>query len=135
MRQLRNNFPIMQRLFDGPSANESCPRRHVSTVPLQPLYLLNNPFILRQAELFAARVLAKAGQDPFQQIESAFALALGRLPEKVDIEAVRAFLDSQEYAATRESQQTLAGNPGQPPLKLVHFCHALLNLNEFVYLE
>jgi mono/diheme cytochrome c family protein len=134
-RQLRNNFPIMQRLFDGPSANETCPRRHVSTVPLQPLYLLNNPFILRQAELFAVRVLAKAGQDPLQQIESAFALALGRPPGKADIEAVRAFLNSQEYSATQESHQSLSGNPGQPPLSLVHFCHALLNLNEFVYLE
>jgi len=127
-RQQRDNFPIMQRLFDGPSTSESCPRRHVSTVALQPLYLINNPFILKQAEKFAARVLAEAGHDELQQIESAFVLALGRLPEKAEIEAVHAFFEAYKTAAT-------PGVDGKPSLGLVHLCHALLNLNEFIYLE
>src|SRR2546426_3727645 len=178
VRQLRNNFPIMQKLFNGPSASESCPRRHVSTVALQPLYMLNNPFSLKQAELFAARVFRISGQDPLRQIESAFLLALGRPPEKADVEAVRAFLETYKGAETLSGNGTsrkstehqvvaligkastgsatkrAAGdgevtegttqptavqltneNPKQPPQGLVHLCHALLNLNEFFYLE
>jgi hypothetical protein len=30
---------------------------------------------------------------------------------------------------------TASENPEQPPLALIHLCHALLNLNEFVYVE
>jgi hypothetical protein len=180
VRQLRNNFPIMQKLFNGPSASETCPRRHVSTVALQPLYMLNNPFILKQAELFAARVLENAGQDPLRQIQLAFVLALGRPPERADVEAVSAFWETYKgaqthtgYGTSQKSTQrqvvALIGkaptssatkgaagdgevterttkpqptavqltneNPKQPPQGLVHLCHALLNLNEFFYLE
>jgi mono/diheme cytochrome c family protein len=180
MRQLRNNFPAMQKLFNGPSASESCPRRHVSTVALQPLYMLNNPFILKQAELFAARVFGNAGHDPLRQIQLAFVLALGRPAEKADIEAVRAFLETYKGAETLTQNGTnqdqerrapalvgkaLVGsatkgttadgetadgttkpkppavsqltneNPKQPPRELVHLCQALLNLDEFFYLE
>ena len=180
MRQLRDNFPVMQELFDGPSASESCPRRHVSTVALQPLYMLNNPFVLKQAERFAARVLERAGNDPLRQTQLAFILALGRPAEKADVEAVNAFLrahkavetpsgdgmsQSAEPRGTALAGRGLGGtatggasrrgggtasttnpppilvpptaseNPEQPPLALIHLCHALLNLNEFVYVE
>jgi hypothetical protein len=51
----RSKFAPMHTLFDGPTANESCARRHNSTVPLQPLYLLNSPFIRHRAQAFASR--------------------------------------------------------------------------------
>lgn len=171
MRQLRDNPPVMQDLFDGPSATESCPRRHVSTVALQPLYMLNNPFILQQAKLFAKRVMKHAGQDSLRQIQTAFALALGRPPEPGDVQDAQAFMN--DYTARnepfrnkgRQAPPSVSRNePGEipdnteagtgtstsgngvelgstreidvePPVGLVHFCHALLNLNEFVYLE
>jgi hypothetical protein len=154
MRQLRDNFPVMQKLFDGATANESCTRRHVATVASQPLYLLNNPFILRQAEAFARRVRAKAGGDEARQVEAAFLLALGRPPDEADRQAVREFLDAHGGAAPpgdggtppkADPSQYLGrflgfgrlppkADPNQPPLRLVHLCHAILNLNEFLYL-
>ncbi len=42
LRQKRVEPPPMTGLFDLPSANESCPKRHVSTIALQPLYLMNS---------------------------------------------------------------------------------------------
>jgi hypothetical protein len=125
--QKRENPPPLAGLFDLPAAAaESCARRYVSTVPLQALYLLNNEFATGRGKAFAGRAFAQAGKDQERQVESAFLLALGRGPDEVEREAARRFFE----AHTADS----AGVGGTPPA-LVDFCQALLNLNEFVYLE
>ncbi len=117
--QKRERPPAVQGLFDGPSAAaESCPRRNVSTVPLQPLYLLNNAFAVCRAEAFARRVREQAGRDLARQIEAAFELALGRAPEEAERQAADDFFRAHALDGA-----------------LASFCQALLNLNEFVYLE
>ena len=119
--QRRGKAPAFQPLFDGPNAiPESCARRHVSTVPLQALYLLNNDFAFARAKAFAGRVRARAGDDRERQVDTAFALALGRAPDAADRAAARRFF---------------AGQRGEPLSGLISFCQALLNVNEFVYLE
>ena len=120
--QRRSRAPMMQKMFDGPSAaNESCARRHVTTVPLQALYLLNNDFSVQRARAFAARLEGKSAERAVQ-IDHAFQLALGRAPE-----------DAERVAAQRffERHQASEGAPSA----LVLFCQALLNVNEFVYIE
>jgi hypothetical protein len=99
--QKRHAFPEVQELFDGPSGGESCPCRHVSTVSLQPLYLMNSPFVAGRS-----KALAERAKTP----EAAFLLALGRAPSKAELEAASG-------------------------LDLQALCHALFNLNEFVYCE
>jgi hypothetical protein len=120
LQQWRDDMPRVQALFDGPTANESCPRRHVSTVPLQPLYGMNNPFPLARAEALAARVRERAGDDAARQVEEAFVLALGRPP------------DERERASTARFRAAYSDDAAKA---LVHLCHALLNTNEFAYLE
>jgi hypothetical protein len=123
--QKREHPPAVQHLFDGPSAaTESCPKRQVSTVPLQALYLLNNEFVLSRAEALARRVLARAGTERRQQIETAFLLTLGRRPETAERAAARKFFATYAEGGTKNGQTAL-----------VHFCHSLLSLNEFIYLE
>ena len=56
--------------------------RNVSTVPTQALTLLNNEFVLRQAQLFADRVKKEAGDDPAKQIDLAYRIALTRPPTR-----------------------------------------------------
>jgi hypothetical protein len=84
---------------------------------LQALYLLNNDFALKRAEAFAKRVRDKAGDDRGKQTETAFRLALGRTPDAEERKLAAAFFDE-------------AGDDA-----LVPFCQAVLNLNEFAYLE
>jgi hypothetical protein len=124
--QKRERPPALQGLFDGPSASaESCPRRHVSTVALQSLYLLNNDFAVGRARAFARRVLARAGTDRGKQVGEAFRLALGRAPDAAERAAVGRFF--ARHAGDQE--------PGEVPVALVQLCGALLNVNEFVYIE
>lgn len=115
--QKREAPPHVQAIFDGPSAaTESCSQRLVSTTALQPLYLLNHEFVLARAEKLADRVMRVASNDPERQVEAAFEIALGRSP------------DASELAWGSEFIRT-------SPQGLARFCHALLNLNEFIYLE
>lgn len=139
--QKRDLLPEVQRLFDGANANEPCGRRLVTTVSLQPLYLLNSPFAARLADRFAERVRNAAGDDPRQQVEFAYRWALGRGPDAEETAAALAFLrqpttptantESSRVSPKRDEPATVAAP--WPPLR--RLCQVLMNLNEFVYLE
>ncbi len=98
--------------FDCPDATAAAPRRNVSTTPLQALNLLNDPFVVHQAERFAQRVRREAGDAPEAQVERAFRLAFGRGPS----------------AEERAAGVRVVGRHG-----LSLLCRALYNANEFVF--
>ncbi|HEX8200823.1 MAG TPA: DUF1549 and DUF1553 domain-containing protein, partial [Isosphaeraceae bacterium] len=127
LNQKRERPPAMQALFDGPSAAaESCPRRHVSTVPLQALHQLNSPFATQRARAFARRVVGREGNDRDRQIAASFLLALGRPPDDAERAAAEAYF--RAIAPGDDDAE-------EPTGALVLFCQALLNVNEFLYLE
>ena len=101
-------------VFDLPDQNLTCGARNVSTVPTQALTLMNNDFVLRQANLFAGRVSEAAPGDPAKQISLAYRIALGREPSVEELQIGREFLSKQQ---------------------LVDLTHVLLNLNEFLYIR
>lgn len=99
--------------FDCPDGGQIAPKRNVSTTPLQALNLLNGAFLLQQADFLAAR--AKTGSDtPVSQVRRVFRLAFQRLPTK-----------SEEAAAVK-----LVEEHG-----LAALCRAMLNANEFLYVD
>ena len=77
--------------------------------------MLNNDFMLRQANLFAARLKRQAEGDPAQWVNIGWELALGRKPNE------------QEKAKALE--MFAAGDHDQA---LTRFCLLLFNLNEFI---
>jgi hypothetical protein len=104
-------YPMLHA-FDLPDQNISFGARHVSTLPTQALILMNDEFVLRQAQLLADRLKREAGTDVARQITLAYQLALSRPPA------------SQELATA--SGLVAAGS-------LTDFTSVLLNLTEFVY--
>ena len=116
-RNLR--YPLFS-LFDSPDRIETCSRRFVTTTAPQALTLLNDSIVLRFAKSFAARVVKEAGTDPDKAIDRAFALALSRPPI------------TEEQAAM---QKFLKNHPRPFPDAIADLCHALLNLNEFLYID
>ncbi|MEO7318008.1 MAG: DUF1553 domain-containing protein, partial [Chthoniobacteraceae bacterium] len=96
--------------FDLPDNALSCPGRTVSTVAPQALTLLNSPFAVEMANSFAERVRREGGDE----IERAFNLALQRPP------------DAAERASCAQFRQQRS---------LAELCRALLNVNEFVYVD
>jgi len=122
LAQRRSEMPDAMTLFDSPEAVASCQGREVSTVALQPLYLLNSEFVLRRAEAFARRVAAEAGEKAERRVETAFRLALGRGPDADEAAMAAGLLGD----GSPDGSDSSAG--------LVQLCHALFNLNEFVNL-
>jgi hypothetical protein len=110
----RRSLPYpMFDTFDHPDMNIVSGARNVSTVPTQALTLLNNPFVLAQAERLAERVASQA-REPESQVDLAYRIAVGRSPTR------------QEMAIALDliAKQSLAS-----------FTHVLLNLDEFLYMR
>jgi hypothetical protein len=116
-------------VFDGPDATQSCSRRQTTTIPLQSLELLNDRFARQQAESLAARLEAEVGKDAKSQIDRAFWLALSRGPSESELKNSFSFLETQ----TVEYEESGSDDPRGDAL--IDFCQALMNLNEFVYVD
>jgi cytochrome c553 len=89
-------------------------KRNESLSPLQALALLNNGFMVTQAQYFAARLQQERPRDIAAQIQRAYWLAFGRAPTATEQAKCLAF----------------AQNYGLPNL-----CRALFNLNEFAFAD
>ena len=134
-------YPLFET-FDMPDTHETCARRNVTTSPVQALALLNSSVTHDWARSFAGRVLAGAGADPDRQLDTAWSLAYGRVPDATERRLAREFLRTQsEVIAVRRTAGAPVSAPGNVPAgvtpesaaSLVDLCHALLNSNEFVY--
>ncbi len=70
--------------FDYPDANVHSEQRSITTTPMQKLFMLNSPFILRHAADFAARLQAGAEDDP-SRITNAYRLLFARDPDDTEL--------------------------------------------------
>ncbi len=100
--------------FDCPDPSTTAPRRAVTTTPLQALALLNNSFVLRMADKFAARVEREAGADVARQVARTYQLAYSRDPT-----------DDESAAARQVVEQHGLGV----------LTRAIFNSNEFLYVD
>ena len=119
-RNLRN--PLFE-LFDRPDAQMSCSRRNESTTAPQALMLLNSEFAHAIAAKLATDLNATHGSDAAALITEATMRCLSRQPTEQEKEAGQKFLQKQT-AITPNFQAALAD-----------YCLALLNSNEFVYVD
>jgi hypothetical protein len=117
-------------IFDGPDTNSSSEARTHSTVPLQALYLMNNPFVQDQAAALAERLIA-SGNDPVERIRRAYKLAWGRSPEPGESDRALEFL--------RACGLSLASSTQSPPARerdaWTSLAKILLAANEFLYVD
>ncbi|MFM7244129.1 MAG: DUF1549 and DUF1553 domain-containing protein, partial [Planctomycetaceae bacterium] len=78
-------------LFDMPSPAVVTGQRPQTTVPAQSLYLLNDRFVIRQAEE-AAEWLAEEEPDEWRRTERAWLRFFGRPPSAAEVDAALAFV-------------------------------------------
>lgn len=119
-RNLRH--PLFE-LFDRPDAQISCARRNESTTAPQALMLLNSEFAHNVADKLAANLNENHGSDAAALISGATLRCLSREATKLEIENGQKFLQKQT-ALTPNFRAALAD-----------YCLALLNSNEFLYLD
>src|SRR5262249_30880068 len=111
-RNLR--YPFFEA-FDRPDTNASCPRRSVTTIAPQALTLLNSTSAHEAAASLASRAARDPGPASDARVRRVFRLAYGREPDGDELRIALAFLDRDP--------------------SLAHRCLAVINANEFVYLD
>jgi hypothetical protein len=121
--EVRRNFLSPWMLaFDTPVPATTVGRRTVSNVPAQALALLNDPFVVGQARLWAERTLRTVGPSTEERVRHLYRSAFAREPSAREITAATEFLETA--AAT--------GSAGDAWSDL---CHSLVNSKEFVFIQ
>lgn len=112
MTKVRQERDAVFGVFDCPDCNQVVPKRSRSTTPLQALNLLNSPFVMQQANLFAAR-LEQEAETTDERIVWAYERCFSRRPDADEVESAEKFIRATD---------------------LQQFARAMLNANEFVFI-
>ena len=108
---VRGGDKTMLDTFDCPDPSVATPIRQISNTPVQALTLMNNSFVIKQADLLALRLTAEATSSR-EQVRLAFNLLFSRPPTSNEVDNAQRFLTKHSLSL---------------------YCRALLNSNEFVY--
>jgi hypothetical protein len=108
-------YPLFDA-FDLPDMHNSCARRSQTTTAPQALLMLNGEFIQEQARSWSQKLEQSSSGDVGSQIAFAYRCAWGRPATEEEIRLALTYLR-------------------QPGVTLGDFCHALLNTNEFLYVD
>jgi hypothetical protein len=127
-RNLR--FPIFDA-FDLPDMHNSCSRRLTTTTAPQALLLLNGVLALGHARAWAQGLRARHGDDPKAIVQAGYRAAWGRPADDDEVKLGLRFLQRQALDLREQG----SGDEEARSAALADFCHALLNTNEFVYVD
>jgi cytochrome c553 len=134
---LRGLTPRPLEVFDFAQQGTVTGDRDTTTVATQALYLLNDPFVRRQARALAERLLPRSDLDDTGRIELAYRSTVCRAPTAKEIERARRYLTDYEAALQRTPSAKGAANELSKPKTAAweSFCQALLASAEFRYLQ
>ena len=124
-RNLR--YPLFAT-FDRPAADCSCAVRHPSTTALQSLLLLNSEFSFDAATRLA-RLVDREGNDLTSKCVTLFRRVLSRESDDEELRVCLEFLHNQTVRLQEE------GHHDADFAALVDLCLALLNSNQFLYVD
>jgi len=138
---LRGMTPRALEVFDFAEQGFVTGSRDTTTVATQALYLLNDPFVHRQARALAERLLQAADGDD-ARIHLAYRLTVGREATAREIERTRSYLADYQ-AETQTSAQAGKAAADEDANELsesktaawASFCQALLASAEFRYVK
>jgi hypothetical protein len=146
---MRNTHDPLCDAFDAPDGSNTTPTRNITVTPTQSLILINGAWTLDRARALARRLERIAGSDPAGRITLAYRLAFGREPKSAELADAEAFLSrgSRTIAVAGGDIGSTEGGPSsierETPTTTAtadfadwtDFCHALLNTNEFLYVD
>jgi hypothetical protein len=132
-QEVRRNFlePMMVT-FDRPIPFSTFGKRNVSNVPAQSLIMMNDPFVLQQAEEMACLVTS-GNLTADKRIETIYKRAFARPP------TIKEKTDAKSFLQTLASQYKVNGHDANAILSNLDiwrdYCHIIFNSKEFIYLS
>jgi cytochrome c553 len=137
--QVRRSKPVtVLDTFDAPTMSPNCELRAQTTVAPQSLLLMNDTFVLENANRLANRLQASAPNDLRKQVQQAWELLYSRPATESDLNRSLAYLDEQTQALTQYHHdiQHAKGVVPNPPLEaMASLCQILCSSNRFLYIE
>lgn len=124
--EVRRNFlSPMMLVFDTPIPFNTTGQRNQSNVPAQALILMNDPFVIDQANKWAVNLVSNHASAN-ERIDAIYVTAFGRQPT-----------DAEKAAATKfiETQSVELGKAQDDPLIWQDLCHVIFNVKEFIYIK
>ena len=112
--------------FDFPNPNIARGNRDLSNVPPQALALLNDPFVLDQAGVWAARLLEQESPNAEARIDKMFRTALGRMPSEAERERFSRLVRDLASLHKVEASSSAVWKD---------VAHAIFNLKELIYVH
>ena len=110
----------MHALFDYPDANVHAEKRAVTTTATQKLFLLNSPFMLKQAGALAARLTSDPDESQESRVQKAYKLLYSRNPSREETDLALKFLKGPESGNMSRWEQ---------------YAQILLASNEMLYVD
>jgi len=126
----RDNLPEALALFDPANPNIVTGKREETNVPDQALYLMNNPFVLEQAEAMAMRIY-KGAETNRDRVSNAFRIAFARSASNKEIDNALAYVRNFIIRTGADSQN----RQKIERLAFVTFCQSLIISAEFRYIN
>ncbi len=128
-QEVRRNFlEPMMLTFDRPIPFSTFGNRNVTNVPAQSLILMNDPFVLHQAEVLAkASIIHEKSNE--ERIKYIYIKTLSREPLEEELQSAKAYIKilAQSYGLNEAE--------GTDSLEVwKDYCHSVYNLKEFIYL-
>jgi len=128
---LRGNLQDLFQVFDFPDPHFVAGRRFTTTAPTQALFLMNSPFVLRQARAWAEKLAAESGRSDAELAAEVYAAAYGRTAAKDELARASAFLENYRAALAQAEPDAAARK-----IKAWQgFCQAILQSTEFRFLD
>ncbi len=126
---VRDLLPESLTLFDFADPSLVTGERSTTSGPSQALYLMNSPFVIRQAEAAGDRLRTISGDDD-ARIEAAYLRFLARPPTDAERNRARDFLAN--FAVGGAARKT---GGDRPKAAWTAFCQALYASAEFRYID
>ncbi len=109
--------------FDAPTPMTTRGTRDVTNVPAQALTMLNDPFVIAQADALARRVLLVPRD---ARITTLFRLALSRVPTAAE---------QERFTGLQAEMAALTAVNKDSEIVWQHLAHTILNSKEFLYFQ
>jgi hypothetical protein len=123
---VRDQLPESLTLFDFPDPTLITGERATTTIPAQSLYLMNNPFVIRQADAVANKLLAGSESDS-ERLNQAYRMFFSRSPTAKEEKLSLEFID--RYGKTLQAEKKRANQARGA--SWAAFCQALFASAEF----
>jgi hypothetical protein len=135
LRSIYTKITIMEpprflAIFNQPKPKISTGQRDVTNTPAQSLTLLNDPFVIDQAKLWATKLVQRENDTIQDRLRHIFRTAVGRLPTPAESErwtqAVQGFASDHNVAKNEVLKSILVWQD---------ITHAVFNMKEFIYIK